>query len=127
MDIKIKGGSNNTYVRYINGSRVSKKIEENNVSPFLLKDKYGIRLFDEEYEKKVEEFDEQEEKDWDNYPEETENSTGIDFTLHANMRTGGNYRMTIRFDFEELEFLLEHAKKLKKEKKNKLQDKAKEE
>ena len=126
MNIKIVGGSNNTYVRDINGSRIPKKIEENNVRPFSSKDKYCIRLFDEEYEKKLKEFDEQEEQDWDNYPEETENSTGIDLLLHANMRTHGNYRMTIRFDFEELEFLLEHAKKLKKEKIDKLRNKANE-
>ena len=125
MNIKIVGGSNNTYVRGINGSRIPKKIEENNVSPFSLKDKYGIELFDEEYEKKVEEWREQD-MDWDDYPEETENSTGIDLKLHANMRTDGNYRMTIRFDFEELEFLLKHAKKLKKEKIDKLRDKANE-
>tara|TARA_B100000886_G_scaffold319389_1_gene260105 strand:+ start:32 stop:412 length:381 start_codon:yes stop_codon:yes gene_type:complete len=125
LNIKIVGGSNNTYVRDINGSRIPKKIEENNVSPFSLKDKYGIELFDEEYEKKLKEWSEHE-KDWDDFPEETENSTGIDLKLHANMRTDGNYRMTIRFDFEELEFLLEHAKKLKKEKIDKLRNKANE-
>ena len=127
MNIKIVGGSNNTYIRDINGSRSPKKIEENNVSSFLLKDKFGIELFDEEYEKKVQEWGEHLDRDWDDYPEETENSTGIDLKLHANMKTNGNYRMTIRFDFEELEFLLEHAKKLKKEKIDKLRDKANEE
>ena len=127
MNIKIVGGSNNTYIRDINGSRSPKKIEENNVSPFLLKDKFGIELFDEEYEKKVHEWGEHLDRDWNDYPDETENSTGIDLKLHANMKTNGNYRMTIRFDFEELEFLLEHAKKLKKEKIDKLRDKANEE
>ena len=129
MDITIRGQKDSyCAIKNIKGNRMEDKINNNNLiegDDQRTRRFFKINLFDEEYEKNVEKYFRELKSDDDKHPEETANSTGIDLGLHVKIDNAqGNYSMVIRFDFEELEFMLEHAKKLKKKKIDKLGDKA---
>ena len=119
MDITIRGQRDYTcQIQHIKGKGMEDKINNNNLiegdHDHRARQLFKINLFDEEYEKNVEKYYREWKSDDDKHPEETANSTGIDLGLHVKMNNAhGNYSMVMRFDFEELEFMLEHAKKLK--------------
>ena len=121
MEIKIKGHANNSWeLKNIKGESVPDKINKDTVKNGMWRKGLGIDLFDEIFTEQYNKWDSGE----GDYPEQTENSTGIRLKFHTNMIAHGNYTTYIYFDFEELEYMLEYAKRLKKERIDKHQNDA---